>query len=50
MKHYYINTELGDGIPNYDFVIKAKNIDIANLKAHKILKSDYPDQWNYNGN
>ena len=45
MKHYYISFELGDGIPDYDFVLRAKNIDIAMLKARKILRQDYPMEW-----
>lgn len=49
MKNYYIVADIGEGIPSYNFILRAKSIDIAKLKAGKILKTDYPDQWNWNG-
>lgn len=29
MKHYYISTEIDETMPNYDFVLKAENQDMA---------------------
>lgn len=45
MKYYFITFELGDGIPNYDFVIRAKTLKSAENIARKILKQDYPMEW-----
>lgn len=44
MEHYYIVADIGEGIPSYNFVLKAKNLRDACLEAEKILKEDYPDQ------
>jgi hypothetical protein len=46
MKNYYIYATLNDYMPCYDFVIKAKTLESAKNKAEKILKTDYPEQWN----
>ncbi len=35
--------DMGDGIPNYDFVIKAKSLKEAENMAYKVIKADYPD-------
>jgi len=43
MKTYYIRAEIGEGYPDYDFVIKAKSQKEAERIAKKILKADYPD-------
>jgi len=43
MKHYYIQAEVGEGYPDYDFVIKAKNDTQARKEAKKILMQDYPE-------
>ena len=43
MKNYYIRADLGDGIPCYDFVLKAKDFDTARKEAGKLLEKDYPE-------
>jgi hypothetical protein len=43
MKNYYIRADLGDGIPSYDFVIRAKTLINAENKAWKILRQDYSE-------
>lgn len=47
LKHFYIRADLGDGIPSYDFVLKATILDVAEKKAKSILKKDYPEQWSW---
>ena len=49
LKYFYVCADIGEGIPSYDFVLKCKNIDIACLKARKILKNDYQDEWEAHG-
>ena len=43
MKNYYVRADLGDGIPIYDFVLKAKTIEEAMKRAGEILREDYPE-------
>lgn len=43
MNHYYINCELGEGIPDYNFVIQAKDNEEARAEAWVIFEKDYPD-------
>lgn len=47
LKYFYIRADLGDGIPSYDFVVKATIFDVAEKLAKKILKKDYPEQWSW---
>lgn len=49
MKHYYVSCELSnyEAIPNYNFVLKAENIDIAEKEARIIILQDYPDYYEY---
>lgn len=50
MKNYYVLCDVGEGIPCYDFVIKAKSLKEAIKKGGAILKADYPENWDYNKN
>ena len=43
MKNYYINQELGEGIPDYNFIVKAEASEEAHEIATRIIKADYPD-------
>lgn len=43
MKNYYIEVELGEGIPTYNFVIKAQDNDTARELAWKEVDASYPD-------
>jgi len=45
MKNYYIRADLGDGIPSYDFVVKAENLDDAIKQGGAILRQDYPEEY-----
>lgn len=47
MKHYYINAEICEGYPNYEFVLKARTLESATRKAHKIIKQDYPEDYKH---
>lgn len=42
-KNYYILADLGEGIPSYDFVLKAKSEEEARKLASEILEKDYPE-------
>lgn len=44
MKNYYISMDLKEGMPCYDFVIKANNIDEAKEIANGIIWKDYPEE------
>jgi len=50
MKNYYVNCDVGEGYPNYDFVVIAKTLKEATKIGGKILKEDYPENWEYNKN
>lgn len=43
MKYFYVIADIGDGIPSYDFCLRAKTQQSAENKAWKILKADYPE-------
>jgi hypothetical protein len=45
MKHYYIHFEVGEGYPDYEFVIKAKDFESAKFLAGVTLSADYPEQF-----
>jgi molybdate-binding protein len=45
MKNYYVCCDLGEGIPSYDFVVRAESLDEAVKKAEKIINTDYPENW-----
>lgn len=48
MKYYLMSCDVGEGIPSYEFVIKAKTLKGAETIGRKILKGDYPENWDYN--
>ena len=48
MKNYYIRYDIGDGIPSYDFCLRAKDLDKAVKLAQAILENDYPEEWREN--
>lgn len=50
MKNYYVLCDVGEGIPSYDFVVRAKTLKEAIKIGGKILKTDYPENWDYNKN
>lgn len=43
MRNYYVVVEIEEGMPDYNFVLKAKSLKEAEDEAYKIIKSDYPD-------
>ena len=49
-KTYYVNCDVGEGYPSYDFVVKAKTLKEAIRLAGKELKYSYPENWEYNKN
>lgn len=49
-KYYYVTCDVGEGVPSYDFVIRAKNLEEAERIGGGILKTDYPENWEYNKN
>ena len=40
---FYIQQEIGEGIPDYNFIVKAIGSEEAHKIATKIIKTDYPD-------
>lgn len=42
-KHFYITAELAEGIPSYNFVVKADTEDQARDIAREIIENDYPE-------
>ena len=42
-QYYYIIQELEEGLPDYDFVVKADNYMEAHEIATKVITTDYPD-------
>lgn len=50
LKNYLAVCGVGEGMPNYDFIVKAKGLEDAFEIAGKILKADYPENWKYNKN
>jgi hypothetical protein len=47
MNYYYINAEICESYPNYEFVLKARTLESATNKAHKIIKQDYPEDYRH---
>lgn len=47
-KIYYVVCNVGEGVPSYNFVVRAKTLKEADKIARKILKTDYPENWEYN--
>jgi hypothetical protein len=47
MKHYYTSTTIEEGMPEYMFVLRAQNSEQAEMKAHKIIKKDYPEHYKF---
>jgi hypothetical protein len=45
MKNYFITFEVAEGVPDYDFVIRAKTEKSAQNIARKIIMQDYPMEW-----
>ena len=45
MKHYFVNFEVDEGVPDYEFVIKAESLSKAREKANIIIKQDYPEAY-----
>lgn len=43
MKNYYVRAEVMEGAPDYEFVLRAENLDHAINLAKKELKESYPD-------
>lgn len=43
MKNFFVRAEIGEGYPDYEFIVKAKNLSTAKIHARLILKQDYPD-------
>jgi hypothetical protein len=42
--YYFINAEISEDMPNYDFIVEAETAEEAREKASKILDKDYPDR------
>jgi hypothetical protein len=47
MKNYYVRADLGEEVPSYDFIVKAKTQEEAEKLAEKELKESYAEQWSY---
>lgn len=47
IKYYFVTAEIGEGYPDYEFIIKETTLNKAEKKAHKIIKNDYPDNYEY---
>ena len=47
-KMFLVEADLGEGIPTYTFIVKADTLEEANKVAGKIIKTDYPENWEYN--
>ncbi len=47
IKYYFVIAEIGEGYPDYEFILKAETLKEAEKKAFKIIKNDYPDNWEY---
>ena len=43
MKNFYIEVDFGEGIPTYNFVIKAIDHETARAIAWKEIDASYPD-------
>jgi hypothetical protein len=48
MKTYHAICNVGEGYPSYEFIVRAKTLEEADKITRRILKEDYPENWEYN--
>lgn len=48
-KYFFVSADIGEGIPSYQFVLNAPNIEEATREAFEIITRDYPEECTAKG-